>query len=75
MLSLGPRLGGIAGVLIATVLWGTTGTAATYAPGLSPVAVGVVAMGIGGLLQWLIAAATIIRQCVLITRNRHFLLT
>lgn len=75
MLSSGPRLGGMAGVLIAAVLWGTTGTAATYAPGLSPLAVGAVAMGIGGLLQGLIAAATIIRQRVLITRNWHFLLT
>lgn len=75
MLSSGPRLGGMAGVLIAAVLWGTTGTAATYAPGLSPLAVGAVAMGIGGLLQGLIATATIIRQRVLITRNWHFLLT
>ncbi|MFL4555943.1 DMT family transporter [Yersinia kristensenii] len=75
MLSSGPRLGGMAGVLIAAVLWGTTGTAATYAPGLSPLAVGAVAMGIGGLLQGLIAAATIIRQRALITRNWHFLLT
>ncbi|WP_210532444.1 EamA family transporter, partial [Pantoea ananatis] len=75
MLSSGPRLGGMACVLIAAVLWGTTGTAATYAPGLSPLAVGAVAMGIGGLLQGLIAAATIIRQRALITRNWHFLLT
>lgn len=75
MLSSGQRLGGMAGVLIAAVLWGTTGTAATYAPGLSPLAVGAVAMGIGGLLQGLIAAATIIRQRVLIIRNWHFLLT
>lgn len=75
MLSSGPRLGGMAGVLIAAVLWGTTGTAATYAPGLSPLAAGAVAMGIGGLLQGLIATAIIIRQRVLITRNWHFLLT
>lgn len=75
MLSSGQRLGGMAGVLIAAVLWGTTGTAATYAPGLSPLAVGAVAMGVGGLLQGLIAAATIIRQRVLISRNWHFLLT
>lgn len=75
MLSSETRLGGRAGVLIAAILWGTTGTAATYAPGLSPLAVGAVAMGIGGLLQGLIAAAPIIRQRVLITRNWHFLLT
>lgn len=75
MLSSGSRLGGIAGVLIAAILWGTTGTAATYAPGLSPLAVGAVAMGIGGLLQGLIAAATIVSQRVLISQNWHFLLT
>lgn len=75
MLSSGQRLGGTAGVLIAAILWGTTGTAATYAPGLSPLAVGAVAMGIGGLLQGLIAATTIIRQRRLIARHWPVLLT
>ncbi|MEC5343092.1 EamA family transporter [Brenneria populi] len=69
------RLSGMAGVFIAAALWGTTGTAATYAPDLSPLAVGAVAMGIGGLLQGLIAIAAIIRQRRLISRHRHFLLT
>lgn len=75
MLASGQRLSGMAGVFIAAILWGTTGTAATYAPDLSPLAVGAVAMGIGGLLQGLIAAATIIRQRRLISRHWHFLLT
>lgn len=43
-------------VLTASVLWGTTGTAATFAPGVSPLAIGAVAMGFGGLLQAAIAA-------------------
>ncbi|HEY9356377.1 MAG TPA: EamA family transporter, partial [Arthrobacter sp.] len=43
-------------VLAASVLWGTTGTAATFAPDVSPLAIGAVAMGIGGLLQAAIAA-------------------
>jgi len=43
-------------VLAASVLWGTTGTAATFAPGVSPLAIGAVAMGFGGLLQAMIAA-------------------
>ena len=43
-------------VLAAAVLWGTTGTAATFAPGVGPLAVGAAAMGIGGLLQALTAA-------------------
>ena len=38
-------------VLIAAVLWGTTGTAATFAPDVGPLAIGAAAMGIGGLLQ------------------------
>jgi DME family drug/metabolite transporter len=43
-------------VLTASVLWGTTGTAATFAPEVSPLAIGATAMGFGGLLQAAIAA-------------------
>lgn len=42
-------------VLIAAVLWGTTGTAATFAPDVGPLAIGAAAMGVGGLLQALLA--------------------
>ena len=42
---------GIAFVLVAALLWGSTGTAAAMAPGVGPLAVGAAAMGIGGLLQ------------------------
>jgi DME family drug/metabolite transporter len=38
-------------VLVAAMLWGTTGTAAAKAPGVGPLAIGAAAMGIGGLLQ------------------------
>ena len=47
-------------VLAASVLWGTTGTAATFAPDVSPLAIGAVAMGVGGLLQAAFAARSII---------------
>lgn len=47
-------------VLAASVLWGTTGTAATFAPDVSPLAIGAVAMGLGGLLQAGFAARSII---------------
>ena len=40
---------GFFAVLAAAFLWGTTGTAATFAPGLNPLAIGAVAMGGGGL--------------------------
>lgn len=46
---------GFIAVLIASILWGTTGTAASYAPNLSPLAIGAFAMGGGGLLQALLA--------------------
>lgn len=49
-------------VVAASVLWGTTGTAATFAPSVSPLAIGAVAMGIGGLLQALYAANAIMGQ-------------
>ncbi|MEV0598818.1 EamA family transporter [Streptomyces sp. NPDC050315] len=49
-------------VLVASVLWGTTGTAATFAPGVGPLAIGAVAMGVGGLLQALISAPRIARE-------------
>ncbi|MEV6809581.1 DMT family transporter [Streptomyces sp. NPDC051132] len=49
-------------VLAASVLWGTTGTAATFAPGVGPLAIGAAAMGLGGLLQALLAAPRIARD-------------
>ena len=42
---------GIFAVILASLLWGTTGTAATFAPTLSPLFIGAFAMGIGGILQ------------------------
>lgn len=55
----GPSWGALF-VLAASVLWGTTGTAATFAPAVSPLAIGAVAMGFGGLLQAAIAARPIL---------------
>ncbi|MBM7366391.1 DMT family transporter [Gordonia hydrophobica] len=49
------RLAGIAAVTTTAVLWGTTGTAATFAPDAGPLAIGAAALGIGGLLQALVA--------------------
>jgi drug/metabolite transporter, DME family len=42
---------GIVFVLVAALLWGTTGTAAAMAPGVGPLAIGAAAMGLGGLFQ------------------------
>jgi drug/metabolite transporter, DME family len=49
-------------VLAASVLWGTTGTAATFAPAVGPLAIGAAAMGVGGLLQAITAAGPMTRQ-------------
>ncbi|MEV6056766.1 DMT family transporter [Streptomyces sp. NPDC052107] len=49
-------------VLAASVLWGTTGTAATFAPDVGPLAIGAVAMGLGGLLQALAAVPQMARH-------------
>jgi drug/metabolite transporter, DME family len=38
-------------ILFASILWGTTGTVASFAPDISPPAIGAFSMGIGGLLQ------------------------
>lgn len=40
---------GLFAIIIASLLWGTTGTAANYAPDINPLAIGAFAMGVGGL--------------------------
>lgn len=57
---------GVACVLGASVLWGTTGTASALAPSVTPLAVGAASMGFGGLLL----AGTASRQ---IARHRRAL--
>ncbi|MFI8292049.1 DMT family transporter [Streptomyces sp. NPDC085614] len=61
---------GSACVLAASLLWGTTGTAATFAPSVGPLAIGAVAMGLGGLLQALIAAPRIRRDAARLRARR-----
>ncbi|WP_240993880.1 DMT family transporter [Rahnella sp. Larv3_ips] len=69
------RMSGMGGVLIAALLWGTTGTAATFAPGVSAVAIGAVAMGVGGILQALIALRGIARHRATLRHHWRMLLT
>src|SRR5699024_12129967 len=52
---------GLVAVLGAATLWGTTGTVATVAPEVGPLAIGAAALGIGGLLQALIALPALFR--------------
>ncbi|MFF9569713.1 DMT family transporter [Streptomyces sp. NPDC014685] len=66
---------GVLAVLLASVLWGTTGTAATLAPQVGPLAIGAAAMGAGGLLQALLAGRRIVRdRAALAARWRTVLL-
>lgn len=57
-----PGTSGIAAILLTSILWGTTGTAATFAPDAGPLAIGAAALGIGGLLQALIALPSLRRS-------------
>ena len=43
-------LRGSAAIIFACLLWGTTGTAASFTPNVSPLASGAFAMGLGGIL-------------------------
>lgn len=49
------HLAGVAGVIAASCLWGTTGVSASLAPEVGPIAIGAAAMGGGGMLQALLA--------------------
>ncbi len=64
---------GFFAVLAAAFLWGTTGTAATFAPSLNPLAIGAVAMGGGGLLQALLARSSIVQYWQHIIRHKALL--
>lgn len=68
------RLLGIAAVLVAAILWGTTGTAATFAPDVSAVAIGAVAMGGGGLMQAAFSAGRIRRHVGLLQAQWQYVL-
>ena len=41
---------GVMAIIVASFLWGTTGTAASYSPDVSSLAIGAFSMGIGGVL-------------------------
>lgn len=66
---------GIVCVLIASALWGTTGTAATFAPDVSPLAIGAAAMGLGGLLQTILALRQINADWGLLRRHWIYVIT
>ena len=52
---------GVAAILFSSAVWGTTGTAATFAPEVGAAAIGAAAMGVGGLMQAVLAGRGIMR--------------
>ena len=56
------RIWGIGTVLVAAILWGTTGTAATFAANVGPLAIGAASLGVGGILQALVALPALARS-------------
>jgi len=64
-----PFRSGVLGCLAAATAWGTTGTAASFAPDVPALAIGAAAMGFGGLLQAAIALGAILRQRTALARH------
>lgn len=65
---------GILAVILASLLWGTTGMAATFAPALSPLFIGSFAMGMGGILQCGLATVKIVHDRALLAVHCKFLI-
>lgn len=68
------RLPALLAVTVTAVLWGTTGTAASLAENVGPLAIGAVSLGVGGLLQALIAAPDLWRTRTLLREQRGMIL-
>lgn len=64
------RLAGLTAVSITAILWGTTGTAATFATA-GPLAIGAAALGIGGLLQAVVGAGSLRRSAGLLRAHKR----
>ncbi|MDH5911509.1 EamA family transporter [Vibrio splendidus] len=64
---------GTLAILFASILWGTTGTAASFAPDLSPLAIGAFSMGVGGLMQASLAYRKILFAFDKLLQNKRLL--
>lgn len=67
-----PAIGAIFMLLAASVLWGTTGTAAAQTQGVSSLAIGAASLGIGGILQAAIAIKPLTAARAALGANRRF---
>lgn len=66
---------GITAILFASLLWGTTGTAASFAPTVSPLAIGAFSMGVGGLLLALLAYKNLARERRVLVKHWRIVLS
>jgi len=62
---------GVAAILFSSAVWGTTGTAATFAPDVGAAAIGAAAMGVGGLMQAVLAGRGIRRAWPQLAQHRR----
>ncbi|WP_165314084.1 DMT family transporter [Vibrio ziniensis] len=68
------NISGVFAVVLASVFWGTTGTAASFAPDISPLAIGASAMGGGGLLLMINARRKLIGDMATLLQQYKLLL-
>ena len=67
---LAPHQHGSIFILLASILWGTTGAAATLVPEVSPLAIGAFSMGVGGMIQALLANTALKKDASLLKQHR-----
>lgn len=68
------QLKAVLAIVLASFLWGTTGTAASFAPDISSFAIGAFAMGIAGFLLVLTARYQLLKDYKLMLTQRKVLL-
>ena len=71
---LSPHYRAISSIVLACFLWGTTGTAASFTQGISPLAIGAAAMGGSGLLLLLYARKSLWHDRSRLYQQRYLLL-
>lgn len=60
-------------ILLAAFLWGTSGTVASFSQGLSPIAIGTISLGFGGLIHAFISISIIKKNIYLLMQHKKIL--
>lgn len=69
-----PASRGVFAIVLASFLWGTTGTVASFTPNVSPLATGAFSMGVGGILLVLNSLCRLRKDLVKLLSNYKLLL-